>query len=220
MKKPRPEQTLHNDEPHGDIHGYIVDPKEEKSIIGYVNVAVDEANLAPYWLTQKTQDGRISEELTDFENELLKVVRDSSLSEDEKTRIVSALRNAIEDIDRSRFAQLLPTEAPVLWRNRDKSLDQEPHQFIQATYFDAGHSIDRKTLRKLDRSLLTQLEAQERDPERRPPQEFLERFPRKKDQLDAEVSRIKETGERPHSWREQHRLRQAAKRRGTDLNQS
>lgn len=160
---------------------------------------------------------RINEELTSFERGIVELLRQNTLSEAEQATAADGFRSVIQFILEDREAAQQLTAAPLLWKDRDKSLGQQPHEFIQATYFDAGHNVDRATLRKLDRTLLLSLERQERDPEKAPPQDFLDRFPRKGQQIDAEIAKVKETGDRPESWREQHRLRQAARRRGITL---
>ena len=194
-------------------YGIIVDADgiRYRNLFDFINKnRYDEEKINSLWKD-------ITRDLTEFETRILATVQGHDLSEAEQDQVITRLHASIDAVIQARATKPMPTEAPLLWRDRDKSLNQEPHEFIEATYFDAGIDVDRKTLRKLDRSLLTQLELQERDPERAPPQTFQDRFPRKSTQLDAEIAKIKETGERPDSYAERMRLIQAAKRRGTNL---
>ncbi|MEL7381878.1 MAG: hypothetical protein AAFN09_17310 [Pseudomonadota bacterium] len=198
----------------------VIDDKEKKEQ-NLLNLA---AELTPYMGDRKAEVIEpphkrvgIDEELTDFEKRVVWKLRQTELSKPDETAIERSITDIVHAVMRDNGQRLVLLKAPMLWKERDKSLGQQPHEFIQTTYFDAGHNVDRATLRKLDRTLLLSLERQERDPEKAPPQDFLDRLPRKRDTVDAEVAYVKETGQRPTSYTERMRLEQAARRRGTTL---
>lgn len=134
----------------------------------------------------------IDTEITDFEFLILAALRRTSYSEEEQIKLTETVSHAVDSIIRNRVNR--PTYAPELWVDRDPSLKEEPHEFIErvyAKYLESG-TLLRADIRKLDDPLNSALARQEKNPKRSPPKSFY--LPKQHDSLADDPSLIVKGG--------------------------
>ena len=142
-------------------------------------------------LDELLEDFEIDGKITDFEYLVIKILRRAEFSEEEQKALAHSIDTSVNSIIRGRLER--PKVAPELWVNRDKSLGEEPHEFIErvyGSYIEAG-SLLRADIRALDDPLNSALARQEKNPKRAPPSSFY--LPKQQDGLgddpDADVKK-------------------------------